>query len=84
VEVTLSAAEAGGAQLCVDDDGPGIPPERRAEVFEPFVRLDGSGEHGSGLGLALVAQQARQHGATVRIEDSALGGASIVLRFSGS
>jgi signal transduction histidine kinase len=84
VEVTLSAVEEGGALLWVDDDGPGIPSERRAEVFEPFVRLDGAGDHGSGLGLALVAQQARQHGATVRIEDSALGGARIVLRFSGA
>jgi signal transduction histidine kinase len=77
VAVTL----ADGPVLCVDDDGPGIPAERRASVFEPFVRLDGGNADGSGLGLALVAQQARQHGATVAVEDSPLGGARFVVRF---
>jgi two-component system, OmpR family, sensor histidine kinase PrrB len=78
VEVALGD----GPVLTVDDDGPGIPPERREAVFEPFVRLaDGDGD-GSGLGLALVAQQARQHGATVAIEDSPLGGARFVVRFA--
>jgi signal transduction histidine kinase len=64
-----------GPVLLVDDDGPGIPGERREAVFEPFVG------DGSGLGLALVAQQARQHGATVAVEDSPLGGARFVVRF---
>lgn len=72
----------GGALITVEDDGPGIPPDRRAEVFGRFVRLD---EHrarstgGTGLGLAIVAEIARRHGGSVRIDDSALGGAQVSL-----
>jgi signal transduction histidine kinase len=65
----------------VDDDGPGIPPEERERVVEPFRRVNGaSGGPGSGLGLALVAQQARQHGATVTVGASPLGGAGLRVR----
>ncbi|MBI5104373.1 MAG: HAMP domain-containing histidine kinase [Solirubrobacterales bacterium] len=67
--------------LVVEDDGPGIPPEERERVFEAFARLDGGERPGSGLGLALVAQQARHHGATVAIDDAALGGARFTVRF---
>lgn len=45
------------AMLIVEDDGPGIPPDARAQVFEPFVRLDPSRDRatgGCGLGLAIV------------------------------
>jgi signal transduction histidine kinase len=68
----------------VDDDGPGIAPESRARVLEPFVRLEASRtreQGGVGLGLALVDGIARAHGGTVRIGESRLGGArvSIVL-----
>lgn len=72
----------GGALITVEDDGPGIPPDRRAEVFGRFVRLD---EHrarstgGTGLGLAIVAEIARRHGGSVWIDDSALGGAQVSL-----
>ena len=78
IEVAVSAD---GPVLTVDDDGPGIPPEHRASVFEPFARVPGNDSEGSGLGMALVAQQVRQHGATVAVEDSPLGGARIVVRF---
>ncbi|SEL41844.1 sensor histidine kinase [Streptacidiphilus jiangxiensis] len=56
------------AVLTVDDRGPGIPPARRAEVFERFVR--GADSPGSGLGLTLVAQQAALHGGSVSISDA--------------
>jgi signal transduction histidine kinase len=85
VRVTLHGAENGhGPAIEVDDDGPGIPSEERARVFEPFRRIDGdAGEErpGSGLGLALVAQQARLHDAEVSVEDSPLGGARLRVRF---
>ena len=68
--------------LRVDDDGPGIAPEDRDRIFEPFARVDGTGRPGSGLGLALVAQQARHHGATVEVGESPLGGARFEVRFS--
>ena len=70
-----------GRAVVVEDDGPGVPEAERARVFEPFVRL-GDDADGSGLGLALVAQQARHHGATVSVERSRdLGGARFAVRF---
>lgn len=50
------------AILSVSDGGPGIPPSERERVFAPFYRLSGTRAQGSGLGLALVRQIARQHG----------------------
>jgi signal transduction histidine kinase len=88
VRVSVVAAGAGGPCLAVEDDGPGVPVDARTRVFEPFARLDGAGatgRGGSGLGLALVAQQARLHGAAVSIGDSQeLGGARVVVRFGGA
>ncbi|TJZ42226.1 HAMP domain-containing histidine kinase [Streptomyces piniterrae] len=55
------------AVLTVDDDGPGIAPEERAQVFQRFRRRPDS--PGSGLGLTLVAQQIALHRGTVRITD---------------
>jgi two-component system, OmpR family, sensor histidine kinase PrrB len=85
VRVTLHGAENGrGPAIEVDDDGPGIPQAERAHVFEPFQRIDGdAGDErpGSGLGLALVAQQARLHGAAVSVADSPLGGARLRVEF---
>jgi signal transduction histidine kinase len=81
VQVTLRGGEA--PVLLVDDDGAGIPPAERERIFEPFRRLEEAADRpGTGLGLALVAQQVRSHGATVSVEDSPLGGArlSVALR----
>ncbi|MGW1215924.1 sensor histidine kinase [Streptomyces sp. NPDC002499] len=78
VEVRVTTA-GGRAVLSVDDDGPGIPEEQRARVFERFVRLgDGSrarGDGGVGLGLAMVRGIARRHGGDVTVTASPLGGA---------
>jgi signal transduction histidine kinase len=75
-------ADGRGPEIDVDDDGPGIPPDERERVFEPFRRVNGSAARaGSGLGLALVAQQARLHGATVTVNDSPLGGARLRVEF---
>jgi len=80
VRVTLHGGDA--PSLLVEDDGPGVPEADRGRIFEPFVRL-GDGDDGSGLGLALVAQQARHHGATVAVDRSpSLGGARFELRFA--
>ncbi|MQY51681.1 HAMP domain-containing protein [Rhodocyclus tenuis] len=81
VNVSLIADDNGTA-LRVEDSGPGIPANAREQVFERFFRLPESGGDGCGLGLAIVRRIAGQHGATVRIDDSAeLGGALIELRF---
>ena len=61
----------------VDDDGPGIPPEHREDVFRPFLRLDearNQDEGGSGLGLAIARDIARAHGGDVTLATSPLGG----------
>ena len=51
--------------LEVEDTGPGIPASERAQVFERFYRILGTGTQGSGLGLAIVREIAMQHGAEV-------------------
>jgi len=61
-----------GGMLVVEDSGPGIPPERREQVFSRFVRLDDRAS-GSGLGLAIVRDIATVHGAECRIEDASTG-----------
>jgi two-component system osmolarity sensor histidine kinase EnvZ len=69
--------------VTVDDDGPGIPPEARDEVFKPFVRLDearNQDEGGSGLGLAIARDIARAHGGDVILGDSPLGGLRATVR----
>jgi two-component system, OmpR family, sensor histidine kinase PrrB len=65
--------------LHVDDNGPGVPPAERARVFERFVR-GASPASGSGLGLALVAQQAALHGGAVEVTQSPAGGARFTVR----
>ena len=69
--------------LHVDDDGPGIPPEMREEVFKPFVRLDearNQDEGGSGLGLAIARDIARSHGGDITLSESPLGGLRATVR----
>lgn len=73
----------GQALLVVEDDGHGVPPGDRDRVFERFVRLDESrarASGGTGLGLAIVRESVLAHGGTVRIADSALGGARFEVR----
>jgi signal transduction histidine kinase len=77
-----TSRRAEGAQLWVDDDGPGIPPADRDRVFERFTRLDDSRarDHGgSGLGLAVVRSIVTRHRGRVWTEDSPLGGARFVI-----
>ena len=70
------SARRGAARMIavtVDDDGPGLPPDRREEMLTAGVRLDES-TPGSGLGLAVVRDVARLYGGDVRLGDSPLGG----------
>lgn len=78
VRVTLAAAET-HAVLTVDDDGPGIPADRRDEMFLPFRRLGnvaGRGSGGAGLGLAIVRSAVASLGGTITLGESDMGGLS--------
>jgi signal transduction histidine kinase len=69
-------AEAAGAErftLVVEDDGPGLPPDRREEVLQRGARLDESAP-GSGLGLSIIDELARAYDGTLTLSSSALGG----------
>ncbi|MEM9463012.1 MAG: ATP-binding protein [Myxococcota bacterium] len=77
------AARREGSQVIVEvrDDGPGIPPDQREHLFEPFTRVDPSRSRedgGLGLGLAIVHRIVTAHGGDVRIDDAPEGGASLV------
>jgi two-component system nitrogen regulation sensor histidine kinase NtrY len=63
--------------LDVDDDGPGIPPEMRQTIFDPYVTTK---TEGTGLGLAIVKKIVVEHGGTVAAEAGELGGARIRVR----
>ncbi|NCT99422.1 MAG: HAMP domain-containing protein [Comamonadaceae bacterium] len=84
VRLGLSVRESGRSRvavLTVDDHGPGVPPELRERIFEPFYRLPGASERegGVGLGLALVRTIVERHGGAVRCEDRPGGGARFVV-----
>jgi two-component system, OmpR family, sensor histidine kinase PrrB len=84
-EIQLSAiSSAEGVEIAVDDNGAGVPEEERAEVFERFSRGTTASRSGSGLGLALVAQQAELHGGTASLGASPLRGARLLLRLPGA
>lgn len=83
-KVRLSVvSSAAGVEIAVDDNGSGVPEEERTAVFERFHRGTTASRSGSGLGLALVAQQAEIHGGTATLEVSPLGGTRLMLRLPG-
>jgi two-component system OmpR family sensor kinase len=86
VDVSVGAPAAGaGPTLVVTDDGPGIPPEERARVFDRFYRRAGTAPPGSGLGLAIVQAIAVAHGATVALTDGPGGkGLTVTTTFRAS
>ena len=72
------------ATVMIDDNGPGIPPEMRDEVFRPFSRIEGSRNKatgGAGLGLTIARDVALSHGGSLEVTDSPLGGARLVFTF---
>ncbi|MBW3086737.1 Adaptive-response sensory-kinase SasA [Austwickia sp. TVS 96-490-7B] len=81
--VTVTLTHVGTtAQIIIDDDGAGVPPDQRQRIFERFVRLDADRSRhtgGSGLGLSIVTEIVRAHGGSVRVEDAPGGGARFVV-----
>jgi signal transduction histidine kinase len=75
VFVTVEPPANGNVSILIEDDGPGIPADQRAELFTRGTRLDTTGKPGTGLGLAIVRDVAEIYGGTVRLEESEdLGG----------
>ena len=79
--ITLGVEGGERPALYVEDDGPGIPDAEREAVFERFHRLPGSAAPGSGLGLPIVREIARAHGAEAALETPPGGGARFVVKF---
>ncbi|MEM0942960.1 MAG: ATP-binding protein, partial [Pseudomonadota bacterium] len=72
------------AEFQVEDDGPGIPPEKRAEVLKPFARLDEARNQnvasGVGLGLSIALDTVRAHGGSMRLDESpGMGGLRVTV-----
>lgn len=70
-------------EICVDDEGPGIPRDKREAVFRPFTRLDNSrntGTGGVGLGLTITRDIIHGHGGDVLLQDAPSGGLRVVIR----
>jgi signal transduction histidine kinase len=73
VRVRADAAGPERFRLTVEDDGQGLPPDRRAEVLRRGTRLDETAP-GSGLGLSIIDELARAYGGVLSLSDSPLGG----------
>ncbi|MDP1600463.1 ATP-binding protein [Phenylobacterium sp.] len=86
IEVSASPRLAGGVEIIVDDDGPGIPPDRYEDAFKAFNRLDESRNQnakGVGLGLAIARDVARSHGGDVTLDRSPQRGLRAIVRLPG-
>jgi two-component system sensor histidine kinase TctE len=81
VTVSLQARADGGADLAVEDDGPGVPEELLPRLSERFFRAPGTQEEGSGLGLAIVQRIAERHHAQVIYQRGEKRGLCVSVRF---
>lgn len=71
---------AGFAVFAVMDHGPGVSPELRDRIFEPFERFDPHSGHGTGLGLPVSRRLAEALGGTLTVQETAGGGATFSLK----
>jgi two-component system osmolarity sensor histidine kinase EnvZ len=81
--VVAAGREPRFVTIHVDDDGPGIAPEHREDVFRPFLRLDearNQDDGNSGLGLAIARDIARAHGGDIVLSTSPIGGLRASIR----
>ena len=77
-KVRVAVSDLGPERFCltIEDDGPGLPPDRREEVVLRGARLDENAP-GSGLGLSIIDELARAYGGSLKLGDAALGGLSL-------
>tara|TARA_R110002096_G_scaffold123244_2_gene266777 strand:+ start:32735 stop:34594 length:1860 start_codon:yes stop_codon:yes gene_type:complete len=76
IQISGETGDAGTIRLHVDDDGPGIDPARRHDLFRPFVT---GKPQGTGIGLAVCRKIAEEHDAEIEVGQPALGGARFTL-----
>jgi signal transduction histidine kinase len=81
LRIASASGESRGVEVCVEDSGPGFPPETLDRVFEPFFSLR---RGGTGLGLAIVERVVHGHGGSVRAYNSEAGGAGVRLTLPGA
>lgn len=78
ITIRVAGGEGTPVVLRVVDSGPGIPPEQRERVFDPFYRAEPGAAAGHGLGLALIAHIARAHGGSGKFADVPRGAELVV------
>jgi two-component system cell cycle sensor histidine kinase PleC len=84
IALTCGMSRSGGMEFCVDDDGPGIPAQKLARIFQPFSQIDNRFDReagGTGLGLALVQGLAQLHGGRAWLESEPGHGTRAFLYF---
>lgn len=83
-KVDIAVKTSDGVTLQIDDSGPGIAPEERERVFDPFYRVLGNGEIGSGLGLAISQTVAARIGARIALDDAPAQGLRVCVVFDAA
>ncbi len=80
IRIVLDAPRTDAIEIAVSDEGPGIPPDERAAIFERFYRGAARGDvEGSGLGLAIAKRALERAGGTLRLDPSVVRGTRFVL-----
>lgn len=85
VEISVENTE-NDILIHIDDNGPGIPAQKRRDVMKPFYKIEGhdtSDEGGTGLGLAIAQDIATSHGGDLMLSESPLGGLRVTVRVPG-
>ena len=79
IRIAVRRGTAGSVEITIADNGPGIPPDRVNQIFQPYFTTK---EKGSGLGLAIVKQNMSLYGGAVRVESQPGKGARFLLTFA--
>lgn len=82
IMLSVADGEKGRVEICVEDNGRGVPEDEREKIFETFYRGDKARtgpKKGSGLGLSITKQITGRHGASIRADESGLGGLKVII-----